>query len=299
MSALVCVQFSTVMRLPWSGTIEGEANSKLLVPSILLRSTCIPGYQDILVDCTMWLSWCSYSNVRPVSGGEHVARTDVNNTNAKFSGISDFFGRAVCEVSSRASYNAERTHTAVKLNNMPVSCRHVVIRNSESHREMWHVHTKQWRSAGTATGRTWAAASGIPASSYHATKRMVKDLSMVKYDKRTLLMSSQRMFKLRSKTRLVMVDERDEKERDMERQLRAASETLRIVRAPACALISISAGPICLQSAAPSREDASGPRSRGGRNSNHERWLFCEKQRGTATGPECYLSMSAVPSSQR
>jgi hypothetical protein len=210
MSALVCVQLLTVMRLPWSGAIEGGPNSKLLVLSILVRPTFIPGYQDILADCAMWLRLCSYSDVRPVSGGEHVVGADVDNTNAKFPGVSDFFGRAVCEVSSRASYNAERTHTAVKLNNMPISCRHVVIRNSESHGEMWYVHTKQWRSAETATGRTWAAASGIPASSYHAMKRMINDLSMVKYDKRTLLISSQRMFKLRSKTRLVMVNERDE-----------------------------------------------------------------------------------------
>jgi hypothetical protein len=235
MSALVCVQLSTVMTLPWSGNIEGGPNSKLLVPSILVRPTFIPGYQDILVDRTMWLSLCSYSDVRPVSGGEHVIGADVDNTNAKFPGVSDFFGRAVCEVSSRASYNADRTHTAVKLNNMPISCRHVVISNSESHSETWYVHTKQWRSAETATGRAWA--SGIPASSYHATKRMRNGLSIVKEDKRTFLMSSQRMFKFRSKSRLVMVDERDEEERGMKRQLRAANETLWVVRAPACALI--------------------------------------------------------------
>jgi hypothetical protein len=121
----VCVRLSTVMRLPWSGTIEGGLNLKLLVPATLVRPTFIPGYQNILADHTMWLSLCPYNDVGPGASGDHVVSTDIDSTNAKVSGVSHLFGRAVCAVCTQylRRLRHKRTHTVVELNNLPVSCR--------------------------------------------------------------------------------------------------------------------------------------------------------------------------------
>jgi hypothetical protein len=86
---------------------------------------------------------------------------------------------------------------------------------------------------------------------------------MMKEEALTVLMSSQRMFKLRVKTRLVIVDERDEegKEKDKERELRVADRKLRSIRVPACAFIQVLVAPACnlrtkLPVAVGCREDA-------------------------------------------